>query len=763
MSEYSFDEQIDTSSETFTHEPDNDPKAKRFFSPEFKLPRTLLLSFLGLGCIAVIAFILIVTSELPPLQAIENPQSDQSTQLISADGVVLQKLYSRENRVNLSLDEISPFVIDALIATEDVRFFEHPGIDPKSFFSILAGYVRSGRTRGGSTITMQLARNLYDVVGKERTAIRKLKEFFVSTYIERFFTKEEILTAYLNTVNIYGESYGIETAANRLFDKPAKDLTIEEAALIVGMLKGQGVYNPFRHTERTELRRNTVIEQMVKYDKIDPTVINVDSIKAIPLAETLAKQGAEHVRGIAPYFREHLRRQLQDMVVDLKKADGSPYNIYTDGLRVHTTLDSRMQKHAEAAVKEHLTALQKDFDRLIKGREPYKENPEILNQWMKASRRYQVAKKAGKSDREILTEFREKIDMTIFTWKGEKEIRMSPLDSLKHHAQFLETGMASIDPRTGHVKAWVGGIDYKKFKYDHVAKGRRQVGSTFKPFVYAAAIEKGRKPCDEILNQYVYFETADGKKWQPQNSGGAIGGLIPIKRGLATSANLITATLMKEVGPPAVADMAYKAGIHSTLDEVPSLCLGTTDLSVLEMAEAYSTFANNGIHTTPLFVTRIEDQFGNVLKEFIPKAEERIKPETAYTMVRMLQGPVDQPGGTAHRLRFRYNFQNEIAGKTGTTQNQSDGWFMGFTPSLVTGVWVGCADRRMRFKSIKYGQGANMALPIWALYMKRVLADEDIGMTPERFIAPEDYAVNFNCSPPEEAPTEIQPDGIDFN
>ena len=501
---------------------------------------------------------------------------------------------------------------------------------------------------------------------------------------------------------------------------------------------------------------------MEKYGYLSPG-LNVDSIKAIPLDARLAEQGEEHIRGIASYVREHIRAELKEMVADLRKADGTPYNIYTDGLQVYTTIDSRMQRHAEAAVREHLAALQKDFDRLIKGREPYKTDPGILDEWMKRSERYRYAVQAGKSEREIKAEFNEKISMTIFSWNGEREVRMSPMDSIKLYAQFLETGMVSIDPLTGHVKAWVGGIDYKHFKYDHVAKGKRQVGSTFKPFVYAAAIDKGWKPCDYLPNQYIYFPTADGKQWKPQNSGGEIGGMVSIKRGLATSANLITARLMKEVSPHSVAQMAYKAGIKSKLDEVPSLCLGTTDLSVLEMVESYATFANYGTHIDPLFVTRIEDQFGNVLKEFTPKSEERIDPNVAYTMVEMLRGSADQPGGTAHRLRFKYNFKNDIAGKTGTTQNQSDGWFMGFTPTLVTGVWVGCSDRRMRFSSITYGQGANMALPIWAIYMQRILADKTVGMPDARFEAPPGYNVNFNCDAPASTPQQTRPDDLNFN
>lgn len=709
-------------------------KPSSWFNPEFKTIRKVFLGVVVLGIVGVLGFITYATWNLPPMHAIEDPQSDLSTQLISADGVVLQKYYTDENRVSVPLSEISPYIVNGLIATEDVRFYGHAGIDPKYFFSIAVGLLK-GDTRGGSTIDMQLSRNLYREIGDQGTIVRKIREYVISAILERRFTKEEILAAYLNTVNIYGTSYGVETTSNRLFDKSAKDLTVEEGALIVGMLKGQGVYNPFKYPDRVIKRRNTVIEQMVKYGVLNPEEINVDSIKEIPL--NLADQAQEHVKGLAPYFREHVRSELAEWC----KENG--YNLYTDGLRVYTTLDSRMQRHAEVAVKEHLTELQKTFNKQMKGREPYKKDPTIIDNLMTSSARYQSAKRAGKSKSEIEKEFNTPIKMKIFNWDGEKEVTMSPRDSIKHYAHFLETGVVSIDPTNGHVKVWVGGIDYKHFKYDHVAKGKRQVGSTFKPFVYGAAIENGYMPCDPVLNQQVFFDLADGTRWAPKNSEGEIGGLMTLKGGLASSANMITARLMKKIEPPAVVEFAHRMGIDSHLDPVPSLCLGTTDLSVFEMAKAYATFANKGLRIDPIIITRIEDKHGNVLEQFVPETEQVLQPEKAHTIVEMLKNVVDS--GTGRRLRFKYNFKNEIGGKTGTTQQHADGWFMGITPNLVTGVWVGNSDRRMHFRSIRDGQGANMSLPIFALYMQDVYNDPSIGLPPDGFVPPDGYNVDLSC------------------
>lgn len=720
--------------------PEESPAEKPDASPAYKLPRAIFLSLVGLLALIVLVFILVVGSDLPPMDLIENPDSDLSTQLISADGAVLQKYYSRENRVNVRLNDVSPHVVNGLIATEDVRFYGHSGIDPKSFFTILKDILTGDDIRGGSTITMQLSRNLYDEIGGQSVYIRKIKEYIVSAIIERRFTKQEIMEAYLNTVNIYGTSYGIETTANRLFDKPAEQLTIEESALVVGMLKGQGVYNPFKYPDRTVNRRNTIIEQMVKYDFIDTSQVDVDSLKAIPIDASLSAQEQSHIKGLAPYFREYVREQLDAW------CDENGYNLYTDGLRVYTTIDSRMQAHAEAAVSKHLQELQRDFDKVEnRGQRQIKADPSILLDMKRRSERYRLAKKAGKSQAEIDEEFRKKIPMSVFTWTGEEDTVMSPLDSLAHYARILEVGMASIDPSTGHVKAWVGGINYKFFKYDHVAQGKRQVGSTFKPFVYGAAVANGYTPCNQMLNQPVSFPLESGGYWTPKNSGGEIGGLMTLREALANSVNLVTAQLMNELKPRTVAQFAYDMGIKTELDEVPSLCLGTTDLSVLELVNAYSTFANMGTWIEPTVITRIEDKSGNVIYTFPQKSRDVLAKEHAYMIVELLKGVVDQ--GTAQRLRFKYKFRNEIGGKTGTTQNQSDGWFMGVTPNLVTGVWVGASDRRMRFRSIKYGQGANMALPVWALYMQGVYEDPSIGLAMASFDRPPGVPNDaLNCS-----------------
>ncbi|MEM6262683.1 MAG: transglycosylase domain-containing protein [Bacteroidota bacterium] len=718
--------------------PESSPEPKKKSS--YKIPRMIFWGLIVVVFLAVAGFVVLTIQAIPALNQIENPQSDLSTQLISADGAVLQNYYSDKNRVNVQLHEVSPHVIDALIATEDIRFYQHPGFDPKNAVSLLYRNIIKGIRSGGSTITMQLARNLFNAIGMKQTATRKIKEIIVSFILERKFTKEEILTAYLNTVNIYSNAYGIEMASQRLFGKSSRDLDLHESALIVGMLKGQGDYNPYKKPEKTKERRNLVFKQMIKYGLLDSTTTNIDSLKALELGVEQT-QTQSHLAGLAPYFREHVRQYL--------KAWGKKrgYDLYTDGLKVYTTLDSRMQYHAEEAVKEHLTSLQKEFDKHIKGREPYKRNPSILEPLKTGSNRYKNAIKAGKSKAEIKKEFDTKVKMNLFTWQGERDTLLSPMDSIKHYARFLEVGFVSIDPVSGYVKAWVGGINYRHFMYDHVAKGERQVGSTFKPFVYTAAIDHaGYQPCDLLLNQPVFFEDKDTKVvWAPKNADGKVGGKMTLRHGLATSTNMITARLMKELGPNRVAKTAYEMGIKTKLEEVPSLCLGTTDLNVLEITGAYGTFANEGTWVEPIFITRIEDRNGNVLEEFVPKTRRALSKEKAYLMVELLKGVVDEPGGTAGRLRYKYGFNNEIAGKTGTTQNHSDGWFIGVTPNLVSGVWVGAASRQMRFRSIKLGQGAHMALPVWALYMKRVYEDPAIGIPKERFEKPEGMKLELTC------------------
>ena len=703
----------------------------------YRKPRLAFITLILLAVLGGIGFIAYIATDVPPLDEIENPKSQLSTQLISYDGVVLQNYFTKEDRVNVRLNDISPYLIDGLIATEDRRFYQHPGVDVNSLFSLVIRYLR-GTTSGGSTLTMQLSRNLFDAVGRQRNVMRKLREIIVSAIIERKFTKEEILTAYLNTVSIYGNTYGVEMASQNLFGKNAKDLALEEAATLVAMLKGQGVYNPYSKPDTVQFRRNVVINNMVSSGFL-PDTGGVDSIKSLPVS--VLPRDERHVKGLAPYFREHLRLYLRDW------CEERGYNLYTDGLKIYTTLDSRLQALAEKAVREHLTELQTVFEEEITGVEPYRNDSTILIALIKQSDRYQALKKRDLSEAEIYETFTKPVSMRIFNWGGDIDTVMTPMDSIKYYAKILESGLVSIDPSNGQIKAWVGGNDFRYFKYDHVYKGKRQAGSTFKPFVYAAALDNGRKPCDMELNQPVFFDIpGDTARWAPKNSTNGYSGKISLKRALATSQNLVTARLMKQLGPKIVAQYAYRMGIQSPLEEVPSLCLGTTDLNVLELTGAYSTFVNRGQWIEPNFITRIEDKNGNVIERFPPETRQALSSRMAYMMVEMLRATVDLPGGSASRLRYKYDFRNEIGGKTGTTQEHSDGWYMGITPNLVTGIWVGCSDRRMSFQDMSNGQGAASALPIWANYMKTVYEDEELSFPQPTFTAPSSYRSSaLNC------------------
>ncbi|HHG85559.1 MAG TPA: PBP1A family penicillin-binding protein [Bacteroidetes bacterium] len=681
-----------------------------------------------------------VVNNLPPMNDIENPQIDLSTQIYTADGKKLGSIFNKEDREFVPLDKISHWVQDALIATEDVRFYDHSGIDPKTPFTIIKDILVHQRLRGGSSISQQLARNLYNQVGKDNSITRKVKEAIVAVVLESRFTKEEIMQAYLNTTSYYGNSYGIEMGSQTLFNKAALDLELHEAAMMVGLLKGPSYYNPRRNPKRALNRRNTVINQMAKYGKISQEA--ADSTKKIGIG--LRFRAGGNSRKIAPYFRDQVKRDVKDI---LKKKVGGEYDLFTDGLKVYTTLDSRMQHYAEKAVKEHLTSLQKTFEKTLKGKEPWKKQKRILQNAIKQSDRYRGAKKARLSRKKIDQLFAKKVAMRIWSWEnGLQDTVMSPRDSVIHYLKQLQVGFMSMDPHSGEIKAWVGGINHNMFKYDHVKQGKRQVGSTFKPFVYSTAMGSRHTPCDQVLDVPVSIKLPDGKYWTPRNSGGKDDGLITYYEGLARSKNQVTAYLMKEVGPKVVCERVKSMGIHSKLDCVPSLCLGTTDLSVFEMVGAYSTFANDGRHIEPYLIKRIEDKNGQVIYNHVPEISEAMDAQTAFTMIRMLQGVVDHLRGTAHRLRARYKFKNQIGGKTGTTQNNSDGWFMGVTPDLVSGVWVGCDDRRVRFRSTRYGQGANMALPIWAIYMKYVYADGDISLPQTPFTPPEGYQ-EWICKP----------------
>jgi penicillin-binding protein 1A len=737
------------------------------FNPEFKFYRRVFL-WITIGfTLLFMGFVAYVLVTMPNLQRdIENPQIDLSSQIFSSDvdesgrPALLGNFYFHEFRENISLDSISPYVIHALIATEDRRFYEHPGIDLKGLFVAVFDGITRAHFRGASTLTMQLARNLYDqqtgydIEQQEEFQqekrwidskyLRKIKEMIVSIVLERLYTKDEILNSYLNTVSFGGNTYGIQAGAKVYFDKHCSELKIEEAALLIAMLKGTTRYNPVlneRSRERAYNRRNTVIELMQENGFISEEQAEKSKAKEL----LIHYSPINHNSGIATYFREYLRKYLK------KWAKERGFNLYTDGLKIYTTLDSRMQHYAEEAVAEHLSSLQPLFDKHITGKEPWKQDKSILERAMRQSFRYLYAKNvAGKNEKEILAEFKTPINMEVFIWRDGKrnhiDTVMSPWDSLQYYNKFLETGFVSLDPTNGHIKAWVGGLDHNFFQYDHVKQGKRQVGSTFKPFVYTAAFDNGFSPCDEMLNQPVYFYREDGSLlWAPKNSDGKYGGKMTLRRALATSVNLITAQIIKQIGPQVVVDYAHKMGIESELDPVYSLCLGTTDLSVMELTGGYATIANKGRWNEPIFITRIEDKHGKLIDEFKGASREAISEETAYLMVDMLKGGVNEPGGTAGRLRFRYHLTQDIGGKTGTTQNHSDGWFMGITPKLVSGVWVGCADRSVHFRSITYGQGANMALPIWGIYMQKIYKDSSIHLGKETFERPNSFNVELDC------------------
>jgi len=679
---------------------------------------------------------------LPTFDQLENPKNNLATEIISVDSVVIGR-YFFENRTSAAQEEIPANFINALIAAEDIRFREHSGVDARALLRAVYGVVYGkGQSGGASTITQQLAKMLFTkdpASGIDRVK-QKLKEWVISAKLERRYTKDEILVMYLNRYDWVNNAVGIKSASRVYFNKSPINLNIQESAMLVGMLKNSALYNPNRRLELTEKRRNIVLSQMKKYSFISDTLY--DSLVKQPIILDFKK--ASHNEGLAPYFREYLRDKMKSWCSTKIKSDGSRYNLYTDGLKIYTTIDSRLQKFAEEAVTTHLSALQEDFYNHWEGytNAPFPKDfePEqidaIIDQAMKRSVRYKRLKSQGKKTDEIRKIFDQNTAMQLFSWNGKIDTILSPRDSLVYSKFFLHSGLMSMEPSTGFVKAYVGGINYENFQYDHVTAGKRQVGSTFKPFLYSLAIQEGYSPCYQVPNVPVVFDKYKWKlekDWSPKNSGGEeLEGLtLTLKYGLANSINSVTAYIMKQFGPHAVVDLARKIGIKSKILAVPSLCLGTFDLSVYEMVGAYSTFSNKGVWLEPIFVTKIEDKNGVVLERFIPKSNEAMSEKTADVMVRLLQGVVDgvysptanKRSGTGVRLKYRYGFKNEIGGKTGTTQNQSDGWFMGITPNLVTGVWTGCEDRSVHFRDITNGQGANMALPIFAEYMQRVYAD----------------------------------------
>jgi penicillin-binding protein 1A len=681
--------------------------------------------------------------DLPTFEEIENPKSSLASEVISSDGVVIGK-YFIQNRSNVHFDELSPNLVKALLATEDIRFEKHSGIDLKGLFRVLFKTILTRQDAGGgSTLTQQLAKNLFprEKMNQFQLIIRKVKEWIIAVRLERGYTKEEIMTMYLNTVEFGHNTYGIKSAARTFFQKTPDALTVEESAVLVGLLKGPTLFSPVRNPGNSTARRNTVLAQMNKYGFL--TDAEYDSLKLLPIR--LQFKPDDHNAGMATYFREVLRLELNKWCREHKKADGSVYNIYRDGLRIYTTIDSRMQRYAEEAVKEHLSELQKTFFEHWKNRNPFQEVPEVVEQGMKRSDRYAELKAEGISEDSIRKIFNTKTRMSIFSWNGDIDTLMSPLDSIKYYKMILQTGMMSMEPQTGFVRAWVGGNNYVHFKYDHVKDGKRQVGSAFKPIVYTLAVQEGYSPCFKVPNSPVTIITEAGQAWTPKNSDNKYGGMLMLKEALAESVNTVSAYLMKQFGPYATVEMARKLGIQSPIETVPSICLGTVDLSVFELTGAYSTFANKGVWTQPVYITRIEDKNGVVLQEFVPKKVEAISEETAYVMINMMQGAVQF--GTSVRLRYKYGLTQPMAGKTGTTQNQSDGWYMGITPELVTGVWVGCEDRSVHFRTTQLGQGANMALPIWALYMKKLYADKTLNIYQGDFEKPAGkLSIELDCN-----------------
>ncbi len=695
---------------------------------------------------------------LPSLEELDNPENNLATQVFSEDGVRLGEYYF-ENRKSCQYQELPPHLIEALIATEDIRFESHSGVDARSLFRAVYGVLTKKESGGASTISQQLAKLMFTeqpATGIDRV-MQKIKEWVISAQLEKRYTKKEIILMYLNKFDWINNAVGIRSASHIYFSKEPKELSIAESAMLVGMLKNPSAYNPLSSNKKIKqaalIRRNVVLSQMFKYNFISKP--EYDNLRKTTVA--INYKSPFHPDGSATYFREFLRGYLRNWCANNFKSDGTQYNLYTDGLQVYTTINSKLQNYAEDAVTEHLSSLQTDFDNHWKG---YKNAPfhnldpkqinTIYKQTIKRSERYKKLKKRGFSEEEIMSFFKDSTyTMNLFAWKkdikgtpfaGEITVEnMTPLDSIKYNKSFIHSGMMSMDPHTGYVKAYVGGINYKHFQYDHVTQGKRQVGSTFKPFLYALAIQNGYLPCDEVLNVPVVFDKDEwglSEDWIPQNSADDYENIpITLKFGLANSINTITAYIMKQIGPHAVVDLAKKIGVKSEILPVPSLCLGTFDLSVYEMVGAYSTFVNKGVWKEPIFITKIVDKNGVILEEFSPKTQEAMSEETADIIVRMLQKVKDgaysesvkKKLGTAVRLNYKYGFKDrEMGGKTGTTQNNSDGWFIGVTPDLVTGVWSGCEDRAAHFRSTALGQGANMALPVFAEYMQRVYADSTL-------------------------------------
>jgi len=696
---------------------------------------------------------------LPTFEELENPENNLATEVISSDGKTLGK-YAAENRTPIKYKDLPNNIVEALIATEDERFYEHSGID----FRGTARAVLKPGSGGASTITQQLARMLFTgrkSRNKIKRVLQKVKEWVVATKLERQYTKKEIIAMYLNKYDFLNQAVGIRSAARIYFGKEPKELLVEESAMLVGMLKNSSLYNPLRRAEKVKQRRNVVLKQMNRNEFI--SLKEKDSLQQLALGLDIHKEG--HSDGTATYFRSHLQKIMRKWVQKNPKPNGEQYNIFRDGLKLYVTVDSRMQQYAEEAIQEHMSNLQSYFFKEQKNNEtaPFydlekTEIDKIIERAKKNSDRYKRLKTTGKSKKEINKIFNKKIKMRVFSWKGDRDTIMSPIDSIKYYKHFLRSGLLSIEPQTGHIKAWVGGIDNKYFKYDAVAQQKRQVGSTFKPFVYATAINQLKlSPCEEFPN--TPYTIPKGKygipeEWSPRNSGEKYGGMMTLKQGLAGSVNTMSARLIDMVSPKNVARLAMSAGLKSKIRANPSIALGAVDLSLIEMVGAYATFANKGLRVSPMILTRIEDKNGTVLQEFTPETKEVLSEESAYVVLDLLKGVTQSGSGVRLRLPWEkpkyvtgypYEFTNPIAGKTGTTQNQSDGWFIGIVPNLATGVWTGGEDRSTHFEEIAKGQGATMSLPSWALFMKKCYADPTLNISLEDFEQPENLTINIDC------------------
>lgn len=738
----------------------------------------------GVSCV-VLFFWLIAQGKLgfmPTFEDLENPNNKFASEIYFEDGPMISRYYiGSENRRYTEYKDIPNTVKAALIATEDVRFYEHSGIDAIGLFRVAKGLLTGNSSSGGgSTISQQLAKMLFPRNPRQNFiefSLRKFREWVIAVRLEKSYTKEEIMTMYLNKFDFLNLAVGINSAAEVYFQKSLDSLQIHEAAMLIGMAKNPALFNPVRRPEQTLGRRNVVLNQMLKYGKI--TQPQYDSLKMLPLGLNFKRE--DHKEGLATYYREYLRMFMTAGMPDIKnyrwnkeqykvdsiawvtnplygwckkhvKVDGTNYDIYSDGLKIYTTLNSRMQLYAEEAVKEHLgKELQPLFwsERLQKRNPPFSDDlteeaiQDILDRSIKQTDRYRSLKDAGMSYADILKNFNKPVPMSIFTWKGVRDTVLSPLDSLKHYKSFFRAGFLVMEPQTGKVKAYVGGPDYRYFMYDMVSVGKRQVGSTIKPILYTLAMQEGLGPCDKVPNIPQTFILPNRTTWTARGGAKRKGEMVTLLWGLANSENNISGWVLKQFTPEAVAQMAHRMGIHSFIDPVPSVFLGTAEISLQEMVAAYSIFANKGVYNTPVLVSRIEDKYGNVLTEFSANTKEVITAQTAYLMCNLLEGVVNT--GTGIRLRIKYGFTNPMGGKTGTTQQHSDGWFMALTPDLVGGVWVGAEDRSIHFQDLKYGQGANMALPIWAVFLDKVMQDPKLHFSGRNFERPAGIHKRLDC------------------